>query len=81
MFRYIICEYLKNHLPLITIDGVIEIDVTFLGAVRRGSIGRTPKKHHTIFGSKISIIMTHAILIIRSKIEKEWDVLGFFSPR
>jgi hypothetical protein len=50
-FREIMSSYLKTRLPLITYSGTWEIDETYIGAPKRGYIGRIPKRHHTVFGT------------------------------
>ena len=49
--RTIISDYIKDYLPLIELEGAIEIDETFIGAKRRTDHGRIPKSHHTVFGN------------------------------
>ena len=42
---------MTNFLPLIHLDGPVEIDETFIGSKQKSSHGRLPKKHHTVFGN------------------------------
>ena len=38
------------NMPLIELEGNLEIDETFIGARRRGHIGRFPARHIVVFG-------------------------------
>ena len=49
-FRTLIHFYLREFFPIIELDGPIECDEAFIGAKRRGVIGRIPPMHHTVFG-------------------------------
>ena len=49
-FRLIINMFLRENLPLLELNGPIECDEAFIGAKRRGRIGRIPPIHHTVFG-------------------------------
>jgi hypothetical protein len=49
-FREMIKVCLTLYMPVIELPGPVEIDETFIGAIRRGNHGRIPGRHLTVFG-------------------------------